>query len=429
MNPEVQNIHQNEGHILVVSCPLQGHAAPLIKISHQLTKFGIKVTFLTTNLTHLRTAPATARWEDCRNKGIRVVAVPDGLEHEEDNKDPKKLHDSMNKVMPVYLEDLLKKTNQGNGNTDRISGVIIDSPMGWMTEIPKKLGLKVAIFWCSNPGCLALGLKIPQLIEAKLIEKDGTPLKYDQKINLLHNMPAMAINEFTWYFPRDENTQKEIFHVVKGIIHNMKNADWILCNWIQEFDPTACNLLPNLLPIGPLLAKGRCAGSFFPEDSTCLEWLDKQPENSTVYVAFGSTSKFTQQQVDELANGLEMMNRPFLWVAWSGLTHEAYPFYNDKYLKRVGNRGKIVEWAPQEAVLGHPSIACFVTHCGWSSFMESPNEEGIVSRNEIKETVEEVLSNLIIKENVLNLKEIARNTINEGGSSFANLEYLVKQMR
>lgn len=290
----------------------------------------------------------------------------------------------------------------------------------------------------------------------------GTPLKNDQKINLLQNMPAMAMTEFTWYFPGNKITEKEIFHVIKGILHNMKNADWILCNWIQELNPEASNLAPNLLSIGPLLANGQSAVSFFPEDSTCLKWLDKQPKNSVVYVAFGSTSRFNQQQLEELRKGLEIMNRPFLWVAWSGLTDNSYPSYNNKYLKRVADWGKIVEWAPQEAVLGHPSVACFVTHCGWSSFMESvsmgvplvcwpyfgdqmytkscicdawkvgvwlkPNESGIVSRNEIKDTVDEVLSNLIIKENVLNLKEIARNSIDEGGSSFANLEYLVKQM-
>ncbi|XP_073017961.1 UDP-glycosyltransferase 83A1-like [Primulina eburnea] len=202
----------------------------------------------------------------------------------------------------------------------------------------------------------------------------------------------MAITESTWSFPGDKNTEKEMSHVVNGIIHNMTNADWSLCNWIQELDPT----------------------------------LDKQPKNSVVYVEFGSTSKFNQQQLEELAKGLDILNRPFLWVAWSGLTDKSCHSYSNKYMKRVASRGKIVEWASQEIVLGNPSIACFITHCGWSSVMESasmgvplvcwpyfgdqmyakscicdawkvgvwfkPNESGIVSRNEIKETANEVLS-------------------------------------
>ncbi|MED6188790.1 hypothetical protein PIB30_089236 [Stylosanthes scabra] len=32
-----------------------------------------------------------------------------------------------------------------------------------------------------------------------------------------------------------------------------------------------------------------------------------------------------------------------------------------------GNQGKIVGWAPQQRVLSHPAIVCFVSHCCWNS--------------------------------------------------------------
>ncbi|KAL2466033.1 Glycosyltransferase [Abeliophyllum distichum] len=36
----------------------------------------------------------------------------------------------------------------------------------------------------------------------------------------------------------------------------------------------------------------------------CLEWLDKQPLNSVIFVSFGSTSSFSNEQIKEIALGL-----------------------------------------------------------------------------------------------------------------------------
>ncbi|CAN0920274.1 UDP-glucosyltransferase 29 [Linum grandiflorum] len=42
------------------------------------------------------------------------------------------------------------------------------------------------------------------------------------------------------------------------------------------------------------------------------------------------------------------------------------------FLDRVGEKGLVVQgWAPQQAILAHDSVGGFVSHCGWSSVMES----------------------------------------------------------
>ncbi|MFS7950479.1 putative 7-deoxyloganetic acid glucosyltransferase [Helianthus anomalus] len=40
-------------------------------------------------------------------------------------------------------------------------------------------------------------------------------------------------------------------------------------------------------------------------------------------------------------------------------------------MNRIHERGRIVGWAPQQQVLNHPSVACFLlSHCGWNSVLD-----------------------------------------------------------
>ncbi|KAK0607841.1 hypothetical protein LWI29_021449 [Acer saccharum] len=202
-----------------------------------------------------------------------------------------------------------------------------------------------------------------------------------------------------------------------------KLTDWVLCNSSYSLEPAAFDTNPMIRPIGPLLASNRfgdTTGSFWPEDSTCLKWLDQQQSQSFI---------------------------PFLWV----VRPDAYPA---GFQDRVGANDLIVSWAPQQKVLEHQSVACFVSHCGWNSTMEgvsngipflcwpyfadqfhnksylcdvwkvglvfNRDERGIITRDEIKAKVEQLLlENSKYKANALNLKEKVMNSI-KGGESYCN---------
>lgn len=103
-------------------------------------------------------------------------------------------------------------------------------------------------------------------------------------------------------------------------------------------------------------------------------WLDAQPPKSVVFVSFGSEYKLTENDVRELAYGLELSNVRFLWAlrrpSWlTGSDEEALP---EGFLSRTKGRGvTCFGWAPQLEILAYPSIGGSLFHSGWGSIIET----------------------------------------------------------
>ncbi|XP_019151292.1 PREDICTED: beta-D-glucosyl crocetin beta-1,6-glucosyltransferase-like [Ipomoea nil] len=153
----------------------------------------------------------------------------------------------------------------------------------------------------------------------------------------------------------------------------------ILIKTFRQLEGKYIDQLSNLVkkrcvPVGPLVRSLVADG----ENPEIKEWLDMKPRCSTVFVSFGSEYFLTEEEMEEVALGLELSKVNFLWVirfpaAEAGekarAIGDALP---EGYLERVGKRGKVVEgWAPQGMILEHSSIGGFVSHCGWSSVMEA----------------------------------------------------------
>lgn len=142
--------------------------------------------------------------------------------------------------------------------------------------------------------------------------------------------------------PSGKDTLKIIFEYSARNLEAMEKTEWWLCNTAYELEPDEFAKIPRLLPIGPTLPdmSGSFRAQFFKEDSSCIEWLDQHPPRSVIYVAFGSIANFEPTQYQELALGLDLTNRPFLWVVRqdiiNGSSSTAFP---DEF---KGNRGKIV---------------------------------------------------------------------------------------
>jgi len=134
----------------------------------------------------------------------------------------------------------------------------------------------------------------------------------------------------------------------------------------------------EIIPCGPLLVD-----SADPPESTAaaesdrvMRWLDGQEPGSVVLASFGSEYFMSEQQIAQMARGLELSGAPFVWVV--RFPKSKSPGDEERGAARAlprgfaPARGLVVEgWAPQRRILAHGACGAFLTHCGWSSVLEA----------------------------------------------------------
>lgn len=120
------------------------------------------------------------------------------------------------------------------------------------------------------------------------------------------------------------------------------------------------------------------AGPVVPEplastlDHRFDDWLKGFDNDSVVYCALGSECVLVKDQFQEIVLGLELTGRPFLAAlkppTGYGTIESALP---EGFAERTKGKGIVHGgWVQQQLILKHPSVGCFVTHCGSGSLSE-----------------------------------------------------------
>ncbi|XP_020692738.2 7-deoxyloganetic acid glucosyltransferase-like, partial [Dendrobium catenatum] len=134
------------------------------------------------------------------------------------------------------------------------------------------------------------------------------------------------------------------------------------------------SLFPTTYVVGPLhalvesITSSSVSASLLAEDRSALHWLDAQPYRSVVYVSFGSLARLTQEEFLKFWHGFVNSGRRFLWVMRPDLVAEGTIAVE---MAGLEERVRLVAWVPQEEVLRHRAVGCFITHSGWNSTLES----------------------------------------------------------
>ncbi|OMO63293.1 UDP-glucuronosyl/UDP-glucosyltransferase [Corchorus olitorius] len=158
------------------------------------------------------------------------------------------------------------------------------------------------------------------------------------------------------------------------ITTSIQQSDALAFRTYRETEGPFCDYLAQKHHGKSILLTGPC----LPETKTqqledkWVDWLSKFEPKSVVFCSFGSQSILQKDEFQELLLGFELSGLPFL-VALTppqGCTtvEEALP---QGFEERVRGRGLVYGgWVPQELLLKHPSIGCFVNHCGYGTMWE-----------------------------------------------------------
>ncbi|ESQ38451.1 hypothetical protein EUTSA_v10028640mg [Eutrema salsugineum] len=362
-------MEEKEGSLHVAMFPwlAMGHLLPFLRLSKLLAQKGHKISFISTprNIERLPKLPSNLS-SSITFVSFPLPPFPNLPPSSESSMDVPYINQQSLKsafdLLKLPVTEFLRRSSP--------DWIIYDYASHWLPSIAMELGISKAFFSLFNASALCFMGPPSSLIEDfRSTPEDFTvvPLwiPFESKI-------VFRYHEVTRYV---EKTEEDVTGVSDSVRfgYSISESDAVFVRSCPEFEPEWFGLLQDLYQ-KPIFPTG-----FLPpvsedvdgeeEDATwvCIkEWLDKQRVNSVVYVSLGTEASLPQEELVELALGLEKSKVPFFWVLRNEET-----LILDGFEERVKGRGMVqVGWVPQVKILSHESVGGFLTHCGWNSVVE-----------------------------------------------------------
>ncbi|GMH29404.1 hypothetical protein Nepgr_031247 [Nepenthes gracilis] len=372
--------HQNRRHlpqvaVIMVPLPLQGHLNQLLHLSHLIAANQIPVYYVSSG-SHIRQAkhrlhgwdPQTSAKIHFHHFQLPEFHSPPPTPNAENN-------------FPAHLQSLIDASSVLRQPVSQLLAelsprfrriiIIHDSLMGSVVQDVKSI---------SNAESYGFHTSSAFTLFFFLLEMLEIPFLLDSDIP--ESVPS---NEgcYTSAFAEFMEKQYKFCNLDSGRLYNTSRV--IEGRYMDLLEKLPLNSGKKLHAIGPLNPHVITTRSIKCE-GRCLEWLDRQGKDSVIYVSFGTTTSMNDEQIKELAIGLQNSEQKFIWAfrdadksdqftsegGEAAAEAERRDRLPEGYEKAVEERGVVVKgWAPQVEILGHPSTGGFLSHCGWNSCMES----------------------------------------------------------
>jgi UDP-glucose:(indol-3-yl)acetate beta-D-glucosyltransferase len=465
-----------EIHVLLVAFSAQGHINPLLRLGKSLLTKGLNVTLATTELVYHRVFKSTTTPTTADNtvptsyttNGINVLFFSDGFDITKGNKSPDEYMDIIAEFGPISLTNLIK--NNFLNNTSKKLACIINNPfVPWVTNVASEFKIPCACLWIQPCTLYSIYYRFynklnqfPTLENPEIdVELPGLPLLKSQ------DLPSFVL---------PSNPLKGLSNVLAEMFQDMKKLKWVLANSFYELEKDVIDSMAEIFPIttiGPLVPPSLLGQDqtqdvgieMWKSQDSCIEWLNKKPPSSVIYISFGSLIFLSEKQMQSIAEALKKSKCYFLWVMKSKEGEAKTVTLPEKFLEETKEKGMVVSWCPQTKVLVHPSIACFLTHCGWNSMLEAitagvpmiaypqwtdqptnaklvsdvfgmgirlkQDSDGFVESEEVERAIDEIVGGErfdVFNKNAVELKLAAREAVADGGSSDRNIQLFVDEI-
>ncbi|PWZ22471.1 Cinnamate beta-D-glucosyltransferase [Zea mays] len=365
-------------HLLLICFPGQGHVNPMLRLAKRIAAKGLLVTF--SSISRVGAMLAASVGVSAGGDGVPVGRGRVRFEFMDDEDPGPDLDDLLRHLAkdgpPAFAELLERQADAGRP----VACVVVNPFMPWAVDVAADAGIPSAVLWVQSCAVFSLYYHhVHGLVEFP--PEDDLDARFT-----LPGLPEMSVADVP-SFLLPSNPYKLLVDAIIAQFHTIDRASWVLVNSFTELEPDVAAALPGvtprppeLIPVGPLIevdeqhdgdgdgaGSGAVRGDLMKAADDCVEWLDAQAPRSMVYASVGSVVRLNAEEVGEMAHGLASTGRPFLWV----VRPDTRPLLPEGFLDSVAGRGTVVPWSPQDRVLAHPSIACFLTHCGWNSTLET----------------------------------------------------------
>ncbi|XP_047331902.1 scopoletin glucosyltransferase-like [Impatiens glandulifera] len=455
-----------------------GHMIPTLDLAKLFSSKGVKSTIITTprNVRHFEKAidRAVQLGQEISIKVIPFSAKENGLPENCECADEVPFEDDM---MPKFFCAMSKLQPELERILDefRPDCLVADMFFPWATDSAAKFGIPRLVFHGMSFFSLCA-------IHCLTIHKPHGNVVSETEPFVIPTLPhEVKMMKMQLADHHKEESDTEFSRLIERVKESELVSYGVIVNSFYELEPDYADYFRRVLKrrawhVGPVSLcnreiqdKANRGKESSIDKHECLKWLNLKKPKSVIYISFGSVAEFSKSQMIEIAAGLEDSGHSFIWVVRQEKNDELLPA---GFENRVKERGLIIwGWAPQVLILEHESIGGFLTHCGWNSIQEAIcagvpmvtwpvsaeqffNEvmvkdilkigvEGGSKRWTFRTPVEEVKREMIagavkrvmkgeiaegMRERMIALKKKAMMAVEEGGSSYTDLDDLLHQL-